>query len=259
MFVTTAGRTNEKMIEEAKNVALELKIPYIPRNKRSIEDLQRVVGSGCIVVGKDRLELFGQENLSPFFFHPNSSMFRIKRLQNGGSDTLVEAAKLERGMSFLDCTLGLASDAIVASHVVGSSGLAVGIEAQKYLAYLVTIGLSKWDSGNEEMNISMRQIKVFHENSLEYLKKVPSESFDCVYLDPMFEKKITESDGIKALDSFALHDDVTEELMEEARRVSIRRVVMKDHYLSHRFERFGFEVNIRKTAKFHFGVIEKKA
>lgn len=257
MFVTTAGRTNDSMIAKAKRVALELNIPYITRNKRSIEELHKEVGSGCIVVGKERLELFGYDNQLPFFFHPNSAMFRIKRLQIGGSDPLIDAAQLEKGMSFLDCTLGLASDAIIASFVVEKTGLAVGIEAQKYLAFLVTNGLNTWDSGIEAMNIAMRQIKVIHDHSLDYLKSLPDESFDCVYLDPMFEEKISESNGIKALDPFALHDDVTEELMEEARRVAISRVVMKDHYLSNRFERFNFVVNKRKTAKFHFGVLEK--
>ncbi|MDP4171116.1 MAG: hypothetical protein Q8906_10950, partial [Bacillota bacterium] len=92
MFVTTAGRTNQEMIEAAKNVALELGIEYIPRQKRSINDLTNEQGSDCIVAGKERLELFRKENGSfPFFFHPNSAMFRIKRLQMNEHDPFVEA------------------------------------------------------------------------------------------------------------------------------------------------------------------------
>lgn len=257
MFVTTAGRTNQQMIEKAMELADRLAVPYIPRRKKSIQTLQKEINSDCIVVGKERLELFSLGAEQPFFFHPNSAMFRIKRLANGEHDPFAEAAQLTKGMTFLDCTLGLASDSIVASYIVGDEGMVTGTEGQKYLAFMVKEGLKTWDSGIHDMNKAMARIKVIHTRSVEYLSTLPDNSVDCVYFDPMFDESILDSDGIKALGHIALHDDLNEEMIKEAVRVTNHRVLLKDHYKSKRFDRYGFHVLRRKTAKFHFGYLEK--
>jgi hypothetical protein len=257
MFVTTAGRTNQQMIEKAMETAERLDVPYIQRRKKSIITLQKETKSECIVVGKERFELFHKESPQPFFFHPNSAMFRIKRLAIGEHDPFADAAKLTKGMTFLDCTLGLASDSIVASYLVGDEGVVTGIESQKYLAFMVKEGLRTWDSEIPDMNMAMARIKVVHNHALEYLKYLPDNSYDCVYFDPMFDESILESDGIKALGHLALYEDLNEEMIDEALRVAKYRVLLKDHYKSVRFEKYGFHVYRRRTAKFHFGVLEK--
>ncbi len=257
MFITTAGRTNEEMINRAKEIAQRLNDDYIPRRKKSIPLLQKEYSQDCIVVGKERLEWFQMGAVQPFFFHPNSAMFRIRRLLKGDHDPFADVAKLSRGMSFLDCTLGLASDSIVASFLTGNEGIVTGIEGQKYLAYMVGEGLQSWDSGLTVMNDAMKRIQVIHNYSLDYLRTLQSNSFDCVYFDPMFEESILESDGIKTLGSLALYHDLNEEMISEALRVAKQRVIMKDHYKSHRFDKYGFHIYKRKTAKFHFGVLEK--
>ena len=257
MFITTAGRTNQQMIENAIHKAKTLEVPYVPRKKKSISLLQEEWDSGCLVVGKERIELFEKGSTQPFFFHPNSAMFRIKRLLQGGHDPFADIAQLSKGMTVLDCTLGLSSDAIVASFLVGEEGKVIGIEGQKYLAFIVQKGLQTWDSSLESMNGAMERIEVVHSSSLDYLKNQPNESVDCVYFDPMFEESVLESDGIKALGQFAVYDDLTEELLQEANRVAKTRIILKDHYKSTRFEKYGFQVVRRKTSKFHFGVIDK--
>ena len=73
----------------------------------------------------------------------------------------------------------------------------------------------------------------------------------------MFEENITESDGIKGIKGFAIYESLSEETVHHAYRVAKERVVLKDHYLSLRFKKFGFDVQVRKTAKFHFGILEK--
>jgi Putative SAM-dependent methyltransferase len=257
MFVTTAGRTNQQMIEKAIESAKHLEVPYIPRQKKSIHRLQKETNSECIVVGKERLELFHKDAAQPFFFHPNSAMFRIKRLARGEHDPFAEASQLTNGMTFLDCTLGLASDSIVASFLVGDEGAVTGTEGQKILAYIVREGLKSWDSEFPIMNDAMARIKVIHSRAIDYLNTLPDNSIDCVYFDPMFENSILESDGIKALGRFALYEDLTKVTIEEALRVSKGRILLKDHYKSVRFEQYGFHVFRRKTAKFHFGIIDK--
>lgn len=257
MIITTAGRTNEEMTMQAIKVADDLGARFVQRKKRSVQLIQQVEEEDCIVVGKERLELYPMEESEPFFFHPNSAMFRVKRLMKGENDPFVDAAGLYAGKSLLDCTLGLASDSIVASFIVGKKGKVTGIEGNPYLSYIVKNGLHSWASGIPELDQAMKRIQVINKSSLPFLKSIPDQSYDCVYFDPMFEDHTLESDGIKALKRFAIYEEMTDQVIEEAKRVAKERIVLKDYYRSSRFERFNFHEHKRKTAKFHYGVIEK--
>ncbi len=257
MIITTAGRTNIEMKKQAIVIAEQLEAKFIDRKKRSVQAIQKTEGEDCIVVGKERLELYPIGEKAPFFFHPNSAMFRIKRLMKGEHDPFIDATRLKKGSTLLDCTLGLASDSIVASFVVGETGKVIGVEGNRYIGYIVKTGLKKWESGIPLINEAMARIHVIQKRSLEVLQSLPDQSYDCVYFDPMFEEHILESDGIRALSKFAIYEEFTDELIEEALRVASERVVLKDHFRSKRFKEFNFNVYERKTAKFHFGVIEK--
>ena len=256
LIVTTAGRTEQRMMSLANQIAKDLSTAYIDRRKVSVEEIQQKYKDDVLVVGKNRLELHTLNGDEPFFFHPNSAMFRMKRLMKGEEDPLIKAAELTSGMSFLDCTLGLGSDSIVASFVVGNYGKSVGVEGNALLSYLVKTGLHTWDSGIETCNMAMRRVNVVSKDNLDYLKLLSSKSFDIVYFDPMFEEAIDESKGISALKNIAIYKDLTDEVLEEAKRVAIKKVILKDHWKSERFSRFGFSVLKRKTAKFHFGVLD---
>lgn len=256
MIVTTAGRTNEEMTTYAKEVAADLESKFIVRNDVPIYELHNKYNDDILVAGKNRLAIYPNGTEESFFFHPNSAMFRVKRLMRGEHDPFLQAAQLEGGMTILDCTLGMASDSIVASYAVGQSGQVIGLEGNRYMAYVMEKGLKQWDSGVAEMNEAMRRITVKHAEHLSFLKQCEDNSYDVVYLDPMFEETVLESDGIRGLKHFALYNDITDETIEEAMRVAKKRVVLKDHFRSIRFERHNFFVYKRKSAKFHFGVIE---
>ncbi|BCB04443.1 class I SAM-dependent methyltransferase [Bacillus sp. KH172YL63] len=256
MFVTTCGRANQEVIDRAHRAAEELSLTYIPRKKRSIRHHMSMHDQDCMVIGKERLELHvREEGTEPFFFHPNSASFRIKRLIRGEKDPLIEAADLKEGMSFLDCTLGLASDSIIASHIVGEKGKVIGIEANPYISYLLDQGLQDWMSPLRELNDAMRRVDVINGKFQEELKKFPDDAFDVVYMDPMFEEAITESHGINPIRKWASYAGITGEGIEEAKRVAKKRVVLKEHYQSPLFEEMGFDVLKRPSAQFHFGVI----
>jgi Putative SAM-dependent methyltransferase len=257
MIVTTAGRTNTEMIQRAENIARKLEIPYVHRRKRSIEAIQKEVHEDCLVVGKERLELYPLGEKEPCFFHPNSAMFRIKRLQNGEGDPFIEATQLANGKKFLDCTFGLGSDSITASYIVGEQGLITGCEGNRFLAFLMKVGLQTWNDGDPSIIKAMRRISLTHGLAIDVLKTLPDNSYDCVYFDPMFEENILESHGIQGVRKLALYEELTKETIYQAYRVAKERVVLKDHFRSLRFEEFGFQVHIRKNAKFHFGILEK--
>ncbi|KAA9021683.1 class I SAM-dependent methyltransferase [Niallia endozanthoxylica] len=257
MIVTTAGRTNKEMVQCAEDTAKLLGIAYIPRKKRSIQAVQRDVQDDCLVIGKVRIELFPLGEQNSCFFHPNSAMFRIKRLQNGEKDPFIEACSLTAGKKLLDCTFGLGSDSITASFIVGATGRVTGCEGNQFLAYMMKTGLQTWNDGDSRILAAMKRIELKSCLALDLLKRLPPDSYDCVYFDPMFEENISESNGIKGIKKLAIYEPLTEETIYYAKRVAKERVVLKDHFRSDRFEQFGFHVQIRKTAKFHFGISEQ--
>ena len=258
MIVTTAGRTTSEMIQLAKKIATELQVPFIERHKKSIKLLQEETKSDCIVIGKERFEWHPIHSEEPIFFHPNSAAFRAKRITRGETEPFLQATQLTNSMTFLDCTLGLASDSIIASIVTGEKGKVVGIESNYFLSFLVKTGLQQWDTGIEVLNKAMRRITVVNNVHTRFLESLPSNSFDVVYFDPMFESEIEESNGISPLKHIATYSSFHDQIFEEARRVAKQRVVLKDHWKSDKFDKYGFTVQKRKTAKFHYGVLEKK-
>jgi len=256
MIVTTCLRPDNSIINRAIGVSKDLDITFEKRNELSIAEMHNVFNSSILVVGKKRLELFTQNSNEPFFFHPNSAVFRIRRLLNGEHDPFCDACTLEEGDSLLDCTLGLASDSIVASFRVGEKGRIIGLEKNPTIAYLVQEGIKTDDQNIENWNEILNRIEVNNIDHLAFLKKQEDKSIDVIYFDPMFQEEINESNGIKKIKPLAEYDSVLEETIEEAKRVGRKKVVLKDHFRSDRFKKYGFHQLIRKSAQFHFGYIE---
>ncbi|MED1741032.1 class I SAM-dependent methyltransferase [Bacillus swezeyi] len=257
MIITTSYRPSEETVFRAKNISRTLNGRFSERRKRPIYQIQQTEQDQVLVVGKERFELYFTDG-EKFFFHPNSAMFRAKRFLKGEADPFIEAAQIEPGDKVLDCTLGLGSDAIIASLAAGDEGTVRGIEKSPLLAFLVKTGLQTWETDLVPMNEAMKRIQVLSEDSFEYLNQLDDDSADVVYFDPMFDEGIKESDGIAPLRKLAHSDFTLSASLKEALRVARKRVVLKDHWKSPRFERYGFRVQKRKTALFHYGVLEAK-
>ncbi|KAB2860941.1 MAG: hypothetical protein F9K39_14430, partial [Exiguobacterium chiriqhucha] len=112
-IVTTCLRPTEATIERAEAHAATYDVRFIPRRKHSIDTLKQRHQTGVLVFDKRRVEYTPLAGDEPFFFHPSSSVFRVKQLARGGNDPLVDAAAIKPGDRVLDCTLGLGSDSIV--------------------------------------------------------------------------------------------------------------------------------------------------
>jgi len=257
VIVTTAGRPDEESFQLAKLVSEELNLQVVPRKKRSVAKLSEIYDANVIVAGKNRLEYYGKGSSTPFFFHPDTAAFRLKRLQRGETEPFLEACALQNGDSFLDCTLGVGSDSIVASYAVGEKGRVAGLEVDPVIAYIVRRGLKEYETADSDLKQAMERIQVIHGEAVGFLKRQPDESFDVVYLDPMFEQLIEESINFESLRELGSHHPLTEEWVREAYRVAKKRVVLKAHFRSTHFEDFGFERMVRLTSKFHFGVLGK--
>lgn len=256
--MTTAGRASEETKKEAKQYAETYGCTYVPRHKRSMRRLHETYQQGIIVYSVHQLTYYAQGMTDPFFFHPDTAMFRMKNIQKNRSDALIEATQLKEGDTFLDCTLGRGSDSIIASYIVGDRGRVVGIEKERVVAHIVERGLQTWQTGSSLKDAALRRIIVETGDALSKLKTYETNTFDVVYLDPMFEETVERSDNFASLRTIGIIEEVTTEWIEEAYRVARRRVVMKDHFRSKRFEQFGMSRMTRHSSRTHFGYLQKK-
>lgn len=252
-IVTTAYRPTEATIKRAGEISGDLAIPFVERNKRSVEKLHEELAADVLVAAKERLEFYPLGKTEPFFFHPNSSAFRTKRPLE--KDPLIEVSGLQEGDVFVDCTLGMASDAIVASQQVGKNGRVIGCEAHPTIAYVIKHGLAEYDK-MPHLALAMKQIQVVHTEASEYLASLPDNSVDVVYMDPMFTEEISEASNFTPLRAAANFGQPTVEWIEHAVRVARKSVVLKAHFRSGDFETYGFVRRVRPNTKFHYGIID---
>ena len=256
--VTTAGRPDEESLRLAQFACQELSLPFEPRKKRSVAKISELLNANIIVAGKNRFEYYPIGAKNAFFFHPNSAAFRLKRIAKGESDPFLEACNFLPDDLYLDCTFGLGSDAIVAAHIVGKNGKVIGLEANRNVAFIVKQGMKTYDFSELPLTSGMREIEVICSEAVDFLRKLSNDSIDVVYMDPMFEEIIEESNNFEPLREAGSHYQLTSQWVEEAIRVARKRVVLKAHYKSSYFDQFGFKRTIRSTSKFHYGVIEKR-
>lgn len=254
-IVTTAYRPNQKTDELAARVAEDLHIPFVLRQKRSIEKIQSDEQADVLVAAKERLEFYPLGKTEPFFFHPNSAAFRTKRPLD--QDPLIEVSGLAEGDVLIDCTLGMASDAIVASQKVGGSGQVIGCEAHPSLAYIVAKGLKEYEK-MPHLTEAMKRIEVVALDAVSFLAALEDKSADVVYMDPMFTEVISESSNFLPLRGAARAGQLTDDWVAQAVRVARKAVVLKAHFRSADFERYGFARRVRPNTKFHYGVMDCK-
>lgn len=253
MIATTAYRPNGYTDTVAKHAAAELGIPFVIRNKRSIAKLHAEEQMDVLVAAKERLEFYPMGEAEPFFFHPSSAAFRTKRAIH--LDPLIEVSGIASGDTFVDCTLGMATDSIVVSQFVGKQGSVTGCESNLAFAYIVSRGLKEY-TAMPHLTEAMRRIDVVASDAVSYLASLPDNAVDVVYMDPMFTQVINESSNFKPVRSSADMSQLTGVWVDEAMRVSRKSVVLKAHFRSGDFETYGFERRVRPNTKFHYGVID---
>ncbi|AIC94751.1 class I SAM-dependent methyltransferase [Shouchella lehensis] len=257
MIVTTARKQVDRLKEEAMSYLTPLNGTFIDRDDRAIEDFYLEFGEQpLLIVAKDKLILHKQQGAEPFYYHPNGAFLRYKQWRNSGNDPFLAATELHPGDTFIDATLGMGADATMAQLAVGHNGKVVGLEANPYVAFVVGHGLANWRGGDDRFNDALRQINVTNTDNLSYLQNSESKSVDVVYFDPMFDVRL-HSPGIAGLKQFASYQSLTATMVEEAKRVARKKVVLKNHTKSDLFATFGFSVEKRANASFQYGIINR--
>jgi len=256
VIVTTTERPDGATEALARRLADELEAVYVPRGRRTISQLARRHGADRVLVaGGTGLRLLSELG-PPLFFHPGMALLRVKRLQKGERDALVDAAGVRPGDRVLDCTAGLGADAIVLSYAAGPEGKVTALEVSPVLYVIVREGLASYTTGDAEIDAAMRRIEIRRADCGDFLASLPDRSFDIVYFDPMFRIPVRTSPGMAPVRPFAEERPLAESAVRHAVRVARRRVVLKDHRDSGEFERLGFAACRRPSSAVAYGVIE---
>ena len=259
VIVTTGRKFSDDMKILAIETADKLNLKFVERENFSIDFLKKFYRAENILIAKkNSLNLVTESG--ELFFHPNVAHLRIKNIKNNLGDRLISAGKISAGMKILDCTLGLGSDAIVESFVVGDSGKVVALEKNPILAEIVRHGMKNFSDDNENIISAMRRVEIINADYNIFLKNTADNSFDIVYFDPMFRKPIKKSSGINPIRAVADKNPVNIEAIKNACRVAKNFVILKEHSHSSEFERLGFKIaDGGKYSSIAFGVIDCKS
>jgi 16S rRNA G966 N2-methylase RsmD len=255
--VTTSLKPDHDIIENAKLFAAKLNAPFCARDNNSLEMIKREFQAGAVLVISKEKTIVHTES-GQYFFHLSMAELRIKNLLDGKNDHMIDAMGLSLGMSVLDCTLGLGTDAIVASYVAGEAGKVVGIENSPVIALITGMGLKNFAALSDKINITcaLRRICVENADYCDYLTALPAKSFDVVYFDPMFRRPVKKSSNLLPLRGLTDNRPLDKNAVWEACRVAKRRVVMKEANESGEFERLGFiDIHGGKYSSVKYGVI----
>ncbi|MBR0293353.1 MAG: class I SAM-dependent methyltransferase [Acidaminococcaceae bacterium] len=224
--VTSNKNDNRKLIEQAKAWAQQLQIPYVKRYDNGSLDAMLADHQldTLLIAGKNGPQLYSPEGM--LLYHPGLGKVRWQRVvQRHEKDNFLTAMDIRPGQRVLDCTVGLAADALLASHAVGESGMVVGLEASLPLWFLISQGIMLYKSKLPELLQDLRRIEIIHAEASVYLKTLPENSFDAVYFDPMFRQPVRKSSEMVPLRPLAFHEPLSPETVELALRVAPRIVI----------------------------------
>ena len=245
IIVTTSVKTTKELDSAAKLLANNLTLQYIPRNKKTIKQLLSIA-TGVLVIYKNKLSYY--ENNSELFFHLDTTALKIK---NSDNEPLLEIINNKK-QDVLHCKMGLAGDSILLSYYGHN---VTAIEKNNIIFLITNTGLNEYTSQNEKINDAMRKITTYNCDCLDFLKNSPGNSYDVIYVDPMFSHNITESNNLAGITTLADTTFLFDEFINEARRVGRKKIIIKAHFKDDIFEKYNFTRIVRKNTKFHYGFI----
>lgn len=227
MILTTASKETAALRERALQLSKEYGIPYRPRDGLSLS-LLLDEDPAVFVVNQSRGVSYYEPGRGEVFYHPNMAFLRLHQLRTGGTDALSSVAGLREGMSVLDCTVGLASDALTAAYLTGEHGCVTGVEKSFPIYLLTKEGLRFAADRNPSFRFANRLADNLRwGDNLSFLRNCPDGGYDVVYFDFMFAHPLSASFGIQVIRAYAARDVMTEEHLREAVRAARQRVVVK--------------------------------
>ena len=199
------------------------------------------------------------------------ALLRMVNIRRGMGDRFLEAAGLAEGDVFVDATMGMASDALIASWAVGEKGRVLALEASPLVFMLVREGLEQLGNLKEPPGKSRdkreawlalakasSRIEAVCAHHQTVLEKLPDSSVDVVYFDPMFRHTVTASSSMRPLKDWSCSESLGPETIDQACRAARKRVVLKERKNSGEFQRLGFTLlSGGRYSSVDFGIIDR--
>jgi|CXWL01.1.fsa_nt_gi hypothetical protein len=234
LAVTVSSKAGDELREQARAQAKKWGVPFFDRpRKRALARAAEPFAAYLVLRGDGWALRDASETLR---FTPGMAQLRIKRWDDGDrDDVLVGLAQLKEGDAVLDCTFGLGADALVCAHVVGKRGRVLGLEKSFPLAALAQVCVDSVLRTNDA------PLTVEWADAALRLPELPDRAFDVVLFDPMFAKPQTAAPRFDMFRRYACGDALTAEMVERARRVARRCVLIKGSRYSDDFKKLGIE------------------
>lgn len=256
-IVTTGQKDTPETLAEGRQVAALLQIPFIARNKKSLNSLANEYGFKTAIIWTKKGPLLVNERGQQHYFHLSMAQLRLVKIARGEEDPLVKAVGNEDIESFLDCTLGLGSDSLVVSFAKPSINRFVGVEGMPELAFITNFGLRHFEHENPKVTEALRKIQVCAVDHYEYLRTLPNSSVDVIYFDPMFTRPVEESPQFQTLRGYNWDNDLNEVVFAEAVRVARKRIIVKARKTENAFNNIPIHYEVGgKYSRVIYGVYE---
>ncbi len=224
--ITTAKRINEKQLKQVKILMGQFRLPFLARDKRSIKTLFAQHDLTYLFVVESN-QIYLTDGQDRFFWHPNTALLKLKERVGG---PLIEALAVRPTDSVLDCTMGLATDALVIANFLSEGGSVTALESNAYIAYLTQHGITS--APYQIIRQLASRITIINCDYRDYLPDLAPNSVDVIYFDPMFKQTNKASTGICGLRKLANKAVITRAIIEMAGRVARRRIVVKERFAS---------------------------
>jgi 16S rRNA (guanine1516-N2)-methyltransferase len=207
----------------ARIAAARWGLPFLEReHKVALTPHLGVYADAFLVLGGDGWSLRDAQGV--LRYSPGMAMLRIKRLEAGHplDDQLLRQGEVRPGDVVFDGSLGLGADALVCAKAVGPSGRVIAVERSLALCALVAEGLRLPSPFRD-----LAPIDCLHGDSGTVLQGMADASVDVVLFDPMFEVPLKASPAFEVLRRYASFAPLTAEMLQSAKRVARRCVLVK--------------------------------
>lgn len=221
------GKLALGLTDMARSLSLELQIPFVERMNRSIPWLMDQYSLNCLLVEENGELLAHWADGETMQFHPGMAIHRIKQLKAGKAEMLTHIMDLQPGAQILDCTMGMAHDAVVLSFAAGVHGMVTALESSPLIYAVTSYGLQHWPTNSQPMRQAMERIRPICCDYHAYLQTLAPDCYDFLYFDPMFERPVLRSADIAPLRREANYAPLTQEILALAQRIARQKVVVR--------------------------------
>lgn len=209
---------NSEALPRAKSLEKRLSVP-IKAHDRSLVQL---------LVEEYRLSLQIPEIGNPIFIDFTSGKYDHRRKFGGGKgQPLAKAVGMKQGHipSIVDATAGFARDAFVLASLGSPVTM---LEQNPVISLLIEDALEQKEMDEDVKSITERMI-IHHTEAIDFISTMQDQP-DVIYMDPMYpsrDKSALVKKEMQALHQLIGPDMNSAELLNVARQVALRRVVVK--------------------------------